>query len=342
MDSPERILVVRLGGIGDVICTLPALEALRAGFPNAFIGYAVEEPAYDIVHNHPALDTVHVFRRRDAMKKIKSISHFGEGVAEITRYKNSLRSERYDLALDFQRNLKGAVHCLLSGATRQVGFTPPTAREFNQLFHSEKIDPAPAVHWVDKFLAMSRAVGGKMDAACYRLPDAPESREFVQDFLQKNNISRYIAMHPGASAFDPARLWEPERFGSVAQAMEKEFGMRTVVTWGRGERERANRVIERSHGSALLFPETKSILDLSELYKGATIYIGSDTGPMHLATAVGLQSIVLFGSGNPAAYGPRSAGSVVVSKMNNTRLQPLSEISVENVMQAVRDVFSQS
>lgn len=337
-DSIKKILIVRLGGIGDVVCTLPAVEALRAGFPNATIDYAVEEPAFDIVNGHPALNMVHRFARRRIVKEFQNPFEWSKAIPELKNYIHSLRDEQYDLALDFQRNLKGAVHTLFSKPKRKVGFAPPTAREGNQWFYREKVDPAPAVHWVDKFLAIAVAVGGKREGAKYRLPDSPESNIKVDRFLSEHNLPSFIVLHPSASSFDPNRLWEPERFGALANRIVEKWNIPTVVSWGPTELARAEKGVRASNGAAIL-NEKSSLLDLAELYRRAKLYIGCDTGPMHIATAVGLPSAVLFGSGNPAAYGPRSAGSRIISKMENQRLVSLSHISVEEVFRVVQELL---
>ncbi len=336
--EPHRILLVRLGGIGDVVCTLPAVEAVRAGFPQAFIGYAVEERAYDLVQGHPAIDTVHLFHRRSIVKEFKQLEWL-QTYRDVSQYRSELRAEHYDLALDFQRNFKGAMHTLASGAKRKIGFTSPTAREFNHWFYYEHVDPAPAEHWVDKFIAMAKYIGGKPEAARYRLPTAPESIARVEEFLAPNRLERFVVVHPGTSGFDLARRWEPDRFGHIATRLVREHNIRSVVTWGPGERRLAETVVTASNGSALLSFESNSLLDLAELYRRATLYIGCDTGPMHIATAVGLPSVVLFGSGNPGAYGPRSKGSKIIAKEANGHLLPMSEITVENVLSAVTEIL---
>jgi heptosyltransferase-1 len=335
----KRILIVRLGGIGDVVCTLPALEALRAGIPDAFIGYAVEEHAYDLVHKHPALDRVHLFPRRRLVKEAKHPAQWLSVLSEIKHYRRLLHEEQYDVALDFQRNLKGGIHSLMSGATLRVGFTAPTAQEFNHYFHQVNIDPAPAEHWVDKFLALAASIGGKPEYARYRLPDAPESRARVEAFLAQHNLSTFIAMHPSTSGFDPKRQWEPDRFGAVAQRIGIECGIKTVVTWGPEERDLAERVVQKSGGHAILSLESRSLLDLAALYHRARLYIGCDTGPMHIATAVSLPSVVLFGSGNPKAYGPRSPGSRIVAKYESGKLRPMSDLTIEDAFSVVADVL---
>ncbi len=338
--QPKRILIVRLGGIGDVVCTLPALEAIRAGIPDAFISYAVEEPAFPLVNGHPALDRVHLFQRRRLVQEAKNPFQWSEVIGDIQKYRLELQKEKYDVALDFQRNLKGGIHSFMSGARMRVGFTSPTAQEFNHYFHQINIDPAPAEHWVDKFLALAAAIGGKPEAARYRLPDAPESRTRVEAFLAQNELTSFIAMHPSSSGFDPNRLWEPERFGTLAQSIGKAYGIRTVVTWGPGERGLAESVVQKSEGHAILAFESRSVLDLAELYRRSRIYLGCDTGPMHIATAVALPSVVLFGSGNPSAYGPRSPGSRIVSKYENGKLRPMSDITIEDALAVVEAVLS--
>jgi heptosyltransferase I len=337
--QPKRILIVRLGGIGDVVCTLPSLEALRAGIPDAFIGYAVEEPAFPLVNGHPALDRVHLFQRRRLVQEAKNPFQWPEVIGDIRKYRLELQNEEYDVALDFQRNFKGGIHSLMSGARMRVGFTSPTAQEFNHYFHQITIDPAPAEHWVDKFLVLAAAIGGKPEAARYRLPDAPESRTRVEAFLAQNELKSFIAMHPSSSGFDPDRLWEPGRFGALTQRIGEMYGMKTVITWGPGERALAESVVQNSGGHAMLSFESRSLLDLAELYRRSRIYIGCDTGPMHIATAVGLPSVVLFGSGNPSAYGPRSPGSRIVAKYENGKLRPMSDIMIDDAFAVVDAVL---
>ncbi len=330
---------MRLGGIGDVVCTLPALESLRDGIPDAFIGYAVEEPAFPLVKGHPALDTVHLFPRRRLVRELENPLRWGSIFSDIRAYRRSLHKEHYDVALDFQRNLKGGVHSLVSGARMRVGFTSPTAQEFNHYFHQINIDPAPAEHWVDKFLALAKSIGGKPEAARYRLPESLESLARIEAFLIQNELTSFIAMHPSSSGFDPNRLWEPARFGALAQRIGEEFGMKTVATWGPGERMLAEKVVHESGGHAILSLESRSLLDLAELYRRAQIYLGCDTGPMHLATAVGLPSVVLFGSGNPSAYGPRSPGSRIVAKFVDGKLRPMSDLTVEDTFTVACEVL---
>ena len=216
----------------------------------------------------------------------------------------------------------------------------PTAREFNHWFHRERVDPAPAVHRVDKFLAMAMAVGAKSEAARYRLPDSPESHERVRAFLSSIEDERFIALHPGSSHFDLARRWEPARFSELARRVGTELGLRSIVTWGPGELELAAHIVDDSRGQAILSFESPSLLDLAELYRQGRIYVGLDTGPMHIATSVGLPSVVLFGSGDPAAYGPRSAGSRIVANYTGDRIEPMQSIAVEQVMQTIAGVLA--
>jgi len=334
--STKKILIIRLGGIGDVVCTLPALEAIRAANPGAFIGYAVEDRAFDLVNNHPALDRVHLFERRRFTALAKKFTSWRQAYSEISKYIHSFRGEQYDIALDFQRNLKGGIHSVFSGAKLRVGFTTPTALEGNQFFNQVHIDPSPAKHWVDKFIALAKYTGANPENAFYRLPESLESKERIETFLREHNISQFIAMHPTSGNFDPARRWQPERFGEVAKSIGSEYGLRIVVTFGPGEGEIAEKVVQSSDGHAVLFFETKSLLDLAELYKRAKFYIGCDTGPMHIAVATGLPCVVLFGSGDPDAYGPRSPGSKVIAKYAGGILQPMQELMPGDVMKTVR------
>jgi heptosyltransferase-1 len=338
----KKILIVRLGGVGDVVCTLPAVEALRAGFPSAFIGFLVEERACDLVRGHPALDRVHLFPRRRLVREARNPLRWPAVLKELAGFVRDIRSERYDAALDLQRNLKGAVHSLVSGARRRIGFSRPTAREFNQLFSHEQVTPPPqATHWVDKFLAVTSAVGAPSGAPRYRLPDSPESRARVGDFLAANGLSSFVVIHPTASDFDPGRRWLAERFGELARRLGSERSLRAVVTWGPGERALAQRVAQASGGHALVSFETRSLLDLAELLRRARLYVGCDSGPMHLASAVGLPSVVLFGPGDPAVYGPRCPLHRIVCRSEGGGPGSMEAITVEDAYRAAVELLAE-
>ena len=134
----------------------------------------------------------------------------------------------------------------------------------------------------------------------------------------------------------------PERFSALSERIHKTWNMRSVITWGPGERDLAERVVSGSHGRSLLSPETGSLLDLTELLKLARVVVGSDTGPLHLANAADVPSVSLFGPKDPVVYAPRSPNSRIVTKaQSNGRPVDMSEITVDDVCEKIDELLKE-
>jgi ADP-heptose:LPS heptosyltransferase len=340
---PGRILAIRLSAVGDVINTLPALGALRRSFPAAFIGFLVEDRAHDLLLNHPFVDAVHLYPRRRWAGMAANPLRWGAALAEAARFLHGIRRRGYDVALDFQSNFKGAALGLLSGVRRRVGFSRGHCKEWNHLFSTVRVTPpgGPELNRVDKFLSLAAAVGADIAGAAYALPDAPASRERVDGFLAREGVNGFVAIHPGTSDFGRTKRWPPERFATLASRIAAAHGLRAVVTWGPGERALAEEIVRSSGTSAILALETGSILDLAELLRRARLFVGCDTGPLHLASAVGVPSVALFGPKDPRVYGPYNPLHRVVYKGSNGTGGSMEAIAVEDAERAVSELLAQ-
>jgi lipopolysaccharide heptosyltransferase I len=342
-NPPARILLVRLSALGDVINTLPTLEALRRAFPAAHLGYAVEERNRDVIVGHPALDRVHVLERKRWRARLASPSQWLELRRDAARFVAELRAERYDAVLDLQGNFKGALHALACGAPRRIGFARGFCKELNFLASNEHVTPPGAtekVHRVLKFLALAEHLGASASEPRFRLPDLAAARERMGRALGEARVVEYAALHPGASGKGALKRWPPERFGALAERLERECGLASLVTWGPGERELAESVVAASGGRARLAPATGSVLDLAALLERARLFVGGDTGPMHLASAVSTPSVALFGPKDPRTYGPFHARRRVVAH-GEPGAGRMEDISVEAALEACRALLAQ-
>jgi hypothetical protein len=185
---PPRILFIRLSAVGDVINTLPALEALRRGLPDAFIGYVVEDRAHDLITRHPSVDRVHLYRRKRGPGISASRSTGGTLYEEFSTFLHEIRREQYTVALDFQGNLKGAMHGLFSGARRRVGFSRGHCKENNFFFNNEHVTPpggTEKINRVEKFLSLVGHLGVPVTPRAYRLPETRDGRARVDAFLAR-------------------------------------------------------------------------------------------------------------------------------------------------------------
>jgi len=341
-DAP-RILFIRLSAVGDVINTLPALEALRRGLPDAFIGYVVEDRAHDLISNHPSVDKVHLYRRKRWARYMHQPKHWWEMTTEFSAFFKEIRRENYTIALDFQGNLKGAMHGLLSGARRRVGFSRGHCKENNYFFNNEHVTPpggTEKINRVDKFLSLVGHLGVPIASPGYRLPETKDGRARVDAFLSEKHLKDYAIIHPGTSDFGALKRWRPERFAELAERIGRSTPLKPVISWGPGERPLAEEIVAGSKGAALLAMETKNILDLAELIRSARLYVGCDSGPLHLSSAVATPSVALFGPKDPRTYGPYNPHHRVVLK-GELGQGSMEAITVDDAFAAVQSLLTE-
>jgi heptosyltransferase-1 len=293
-----KALLVRLSSIGDVVHTLPALAALhRHGWE---AGWVVEPAALSLLADNPLLGQV-----------VRAPSARAIAAREALSALRSLRSHGYDAALDLQGLWKSAAWAWLSGAPRVIGWERKARREpASTLLLGERVARNERGHVIDKNLALLRPLG--IEAVGLRefpLPFSADSVARVEDALRDLDGGLAI-LNPGGGW--ASKLWPPERFGELARGL-RGLGLRPIVSWGPGEEDLAGRVAAASGGAATVsFPTT--LLDYVELARRARLVVAGDTGPLHLACAVGTPVVALFGPTEPARNGPFAPDDVVVRR----------------------------
>ncbi len=296
-----NILIVRLGALGDIVHAIPAAAALRQAYPDARIDWIVDERHHEILRLVAGIDRLILLRRPPLRGWTEAISQ--------------LRAGRYDVALDFQGLMKSAVLARASGATRVLGFSIWHLREKGaRPFYSESVEtsagePGAPLHVVQKNLQLLGALGIERPAIAFPFVRVPSA---AFEAIQTEAAGRPFALlNPGAAW--PNKRWYTDRFGEVATFLHEVRGMVPFVLWGPGEEILAERVIESSEGVARMAPPT-GISDLVEISRAAAIMVSGDTGPLHIAAAVGTPIVSIFGPTDPARNGPWSANDVVVSR----------------------------
>ena len=318
-DRALRFLIVRLGSLGDVVHAIPAVVALINRHPEARVDWIVDPRYVDLVKSVDRIGNVIPCDTR-------------EGWGPLIGTARRLRGERYDAAIDLQGLLKSAVLARVAGARRIIGFDRAHLREpLARLLYTETHDPGDAVHVIHKGLALMRALDVHETTARFTIGIPPRVRP-----------GGYVLINPSAAW--PNKRWPAERFGALAAAIHERHRLTSMVLWGPGEEALADAVVAASNGAAKAAPPT-SIIDIVALARGADLMISGDTGPMHIAGAVGTPIVALFGPTRAERNGPWSPADISISRFDQCachyerrcrRTQPcIDDISVDEVLAAV-------
>ena len=334
---PKRVLVVRLGAIGDVCNALVFATALKRARPDVEIGWVVHELVRPLVDGHPAVDRVHLWKRKSGLSGLLSV------VREV-------RAAKYELAVDLQRIQKSALLARLSGAARVLGYDRERTKELSWIWTGERIAAGdPGAHMVDQYRDVARHLGAD-GPAVHELPLDPQAVHAADVVIQRAGGAPIVI---NLSASKPANRWDPERFGELANRITSELSIAVCFTGAPDERpalERAMSSVAESSKVIDLVGKT-SLPQLWSLLSKARLFIGCDTGPMHLASAVGTPVVALFGPANPRRTGPYGENHRIVSVLpecapcnKKTCSMPrhacMEDITVELVFLAVRELLA--
>ena len=329
MQSP-RILIVRLSAIGDVIQSMPIACALRERFPKAFLAWAVESHAGQLLRGHEALDELITLPRG-----------WLKSPGGVWRLRRLLRGRRFDMAIEAQGLTKAAIVAWLSGAARRIGFGVPWGRELSRWLNTETV-ATPGPHIVQRNMQLLRPLGIESPAVRFQAPEHPEDRQAAERIIRQAGLESGFAIINGGAGW-PSKLWPADRYAAVAAHLGTAWKLAVLVVWaGDKEKETGQRIVAGSQGHARLAPTT-TLTELAALARRAKTFIGSDTGPLHLAAAVGTPCVGLYGPWSREVHGPYGLQHIALQKahfVGSTRQrraappQVMEAISIEDVCAA--------
>jgi lipopolysaccharide heptosyltransferase I len=345
-----KVLIVKLSSLGDVIHTLPALTALRRHRPEAHLTWLVEPAAAEVLHDHPALNRVLILPR-PAWRELLRAGRAGALAREVRAFLRALRDTTYDLVLDFQGLAKSALWVAAARAARKVG--PGPGRRRNELAwwaYTERVPlPDPGAHAVERNLALLDALGLPRLPVRYDLPiPAAHARE-------ANGLLAELGLAPGAAFVAaapqtrwPTKNWTAAGFAGVADELQRR-GLPVVFTGAPADRTALDAIAAAMHTPMRRVDGRTALRTLAAVFQRARAVLATDTGPMHLAVAVGTPVVALFGPTDPGYTGPYGPGHGVLrhpvpcspcfKKTCRTRVvEPhacMTRISVPEVVQAV-------
>jgi ADP-heptose:LPS heptosyltransferase len=315
--KPENILIIRLSAIGDVINVLPALRLLRSQFPNARITWLVEDRACEILRDHPDVDEVIIYPRKKWQSGILKVNKSLNIISESLSFYKRLRKNHYDLVLDFQSNLKSAVMNLITGSGDRLGFGKGHCKEFNYLSTKHHAYPAgKKIHRIEKNLSLLKELNIETRFLRPELPVSKEDEEYISEFItnKANPSLPIIIIHPGTSKFGSFKQWSPPNYTLLADMILEKYEANIIFTWGPDDFDAVEEIIKNMKHKALPACETTSIKQLIALIKRATLFVGGDTGPLHIAAIMDIPVVGIYGPKDPAIYGPYNSKAIVIKK----------------------------
>lgn len=309
----NSLLIVRLGAMGDVIHTLYAVSALRATFPELRMGWAIEKPWAELLcaqgtdgcgprsRLRPVVDCVHLLNTKGWRRSLTAPSTW----KEMTSAFRAIGERHYQVAGDFQGAMKSAMVARLARAQLTTGMEDPRERP-SRLFYQQRV-LTQGTHVIEQYRLLAQAISGTgLPFLRPEFPHDDQAEAAIAKELGKGN-GNLVILNPGAGW--GAKQWPAERYGLVAKALAAD-GMKPIINFSPAERDLALRVESASEGRAV--PLRATIGELVALTRRARLFIGGDTGPMHLAAALGAPVVAIFGPTDPARNGPYGTQSVVL------------------------------
>jgi len=294
MNTAERFLLVRLSSLGDLVHSVPVVPALRRSFPGARIDWVAD------ARWAPLMELV------EGLDNVIPLDRSARGTLACIR---RLRRARYTCAIDIQGRYRSAVLMWLAGAPRRIGRRPEATREPGAaMFYTQRVAPA-GKHIVEMNLSLAVAAGAHQPAELefpFRVPADAASR--VRETLARQGIRDYAVISPGGGW--GSKCWPPERFGELCAEIWRRHELRAVINISEGEEELA-RGVTSAAGDAKPAVISTTIPELAALLAAARLVVAGDTGPLHLAAALGTRVVGLFGATDPERNGPLPRGAVV-------------------------------
>lgn len=333
MNGVPRILVVRLSAIGDVVRVLPALHTLREGHPNAQIDWAVERKSAGIVEGHPSLDQVLVFDRpRGALAATRAFLAFCR----------QIRDGRYDIVIDFHGIFKSGMIMAFSGAPERHGFTRPRAQELSWLFSNHRLRLAsPRLNRVEENLLLTQVLcpGSESSECTIHVP--LDVQDEVNAFYESTFEGAKLVAAIHVPVDREEKRWPAQYYARLSDLLLADGRFEVMLTWGPGQFDQVEQVLKLTHRIPIVAPEMPDIKHYSWLIQRAHVYVGCDTGPMHIAAVMGTPVVAIFGGTDPAKHAPfRRPARVLYAEGDLTPRERLVRVTPDMAYDACVDLVA--
>jgi len=348
-NPPLKLLVIKPSSLGDIVHSLPFLNALRDSFPKAEIHWIIAKGLEGLLEGHPMINKLWIINK-DEWKRIKGA---GTTIKELRSLFKSLKAERYDIVIDLQGLLRSGILAKAAGAPVRVGFKG--AREGSRIFYTHTVKGGKDIHAVDRYLEIAKFLGCDISDIKFPFPlsftsfaagrlgrlaeESEHARGGQLSPLSFQLPDKYAVIVPGARW--ETKRWHPERFGELASMLS----VKSIVVGGESDADIAGVVVRNSDGNAVSAAGKTTLKELIEIIRNAMFVVTNDSGPMHIAAALNVPVFAIFGPTNPLRTGPYGKPHVIIRKALECspcykrkckNLQCMEMIEVREVADAIR------
>jgi lipopolysaccharide heptosyltransferase I len=332
-----NIALVKLSAIGDVVHALPVAAALHAALPQARLTWIVERREAAVLRGNPALSEILPVDTREWRRARRPLA-VARTTGALVALRRHLRACRFDVAIDLQGLVKSGVITAATAAPMRIGFAAAHCREgLNVLFTNQRVTPPPSArHIVDRYLALVEPLGARARPVEFVLPTDGPADARIDEFLMDAGLKprdRLVVLNPGAGR--PDKRWPTERFRVLARRLAGDAGASVLVVWGPNELADARTIVgSDAPGYATLAPST-NLDELLAVLRRASVVVAADTGPLHLAAALGTRCVGLYGPTAAERNGPYGRGHRALQSGDSS----MNALEVEPVFRAVADLL---
>ena len=290
---PHKILIVKPSSLGDVVHSLPFLNALKQCFPEAGIDWVIADGLEGLLEGNPMINRLWVIKK-DSWKKIRNARHT---ILEVKLLFGQLKQEKYDLVIDLQGLLRSGMITSAAGAPVRVGLKE--AREGSRVFYTHTVEGGKNIHAVDRYLKIAGYLGCGVSGVSFPLPSIEKPSFPVPS-------DGYAVLVPGARW--KTKRWPAEHFGKLALLLREA----TVIVGSRSDSDTADEIVSLSKSKAMSLAGKTDLKDLIGIMRRARFVVSNDSGPMHIAAALGIPVFAIFGPTDPARTGPYGEGHTII------------------------------
>jgi heptosyltransferase I len=322
--TPHKILIVKPSSLGDIVHSLPFLNALSKCFSTAEIHWVIAKGFEGLLEGHPMIYRLWIIKK-DSWKKVRNAR---STIQEIKLLFRQLKQEKYDLVIDLQGLLRSGMITSATGSPLRIGFKE--AREGSRVFYTDTVEGGKNIHAVERYLKMAEFLGCNISEIVFPLPVSKSPSSLIlhpssydvhpSSFINSDGYAVFI---PGARW--KTKRWPAEKFGRLASLLN----VNTVIIGSKSDSSIADQIVALSNGKAVSLAGKTELKDLINIIGRARFAVSNDSGPMHIAAALGIPVFAIFGPSDPVRTGPYGKGHTIIR--SNEICSPCFRKSCDNV-----------